>query len=58
LAEFPVADGEPERRMRNIDLFGLEMKEAIILRAKRPRSKNPAARTLQPASAGLSASRR
>jgi hypothetical protein len=57
LAEFPVDDGEPERRMRNIDLFGLEMDEAIILRAKRPRSKKPATRALQPAGAGLSASR-
>jgi len=60
LAEFPVGDGEPERRMRNIDLFGLEMDEAIILRAKRPRSKksSPTNRALQPAGAGLSASRR
>lgn len=60
LAEFPVGDGEPERRMRNIDLFGLEMDEAIILHAKRPRSKKstPTTRALQPAGAGLSASRR
>jgi hypothetical protein len=46
LAEFPD-DGEPERRIRNIDLFGLEMEEAIILRAKRSRSKKPAPQALQ-----------
>jgi hypothetical protein len=50
LAEFPVGDGEPERRMRNIELFGLEMEEAIILRAKRPVAKKPARRVLQRAS--------
>lgn len=50
LAEFPVGDGEPERRMRNIELFGLDMQEAIILRAKRPVTKKPARRVLQRAS--------
>jgi hypothetical protein len=50
LAEFPVDDGEPERRMRNVELFGLEMEEAIILRAKRPVAKKPARRVLQRAS--------
>jgi hypothetical protein len=50
LAEFPVGDGDPERRMRNIELFGLEMEQAIILRAKRPVTKKPARRVLQRAS--------
>ena len=50
LAEFPVDDGEPERRMRNIDLFGLQMDEAIILRAEQPARKKPARRVLQRAS--------
>jgi hypothetical protein len=50
LAEFPVDDGEPERRMRNVELFGLEMEQAIILRAKRPVTKKPARRVLQRAS--------
>jgi hypothetical protein len=57
LAEFPVDDGEPERRMRNIDLFGLEMEEAIILRAKRPGPKKLARRALQPMGAGASSGR-
>jgi hypothetical protein len=57
LAEFPVDDGEPERRMRNIELFGLEMEEAIILRAKRPGPKKPARRALQPVGAGASSRR-
>jgi len=47
LAEFPVDDGEPERRMRNVELFGLEMAEAIILRAKRPSPKKSPRRELQ-----------
>jgi hypothetical protein len=50
LTEFPVGDGEPERRMRNVELFGLEMEQAIILRAKRPVAKRPARRVLQRAS--------
>ena len=50
LADFPVDEGEPERRMQNVDLFGLEMEEAIILRAKRPAPKKPARRVLQRAS--------
>lgn len=50
LADFPVDEGEPERRMQNVDLFGLEMDEAIILRAKRPLAKKPARRVLQRAS--------
>jgi len=33
-----------------VDLFGLEMDEAIILRAKRPVAKKPARRVLQRAS--------
>jgi hypothetical protein len=48
LAEFPVDDGEPELRMRNVELFGLEMDEAIILRAKRPARRKAARRILQP----------
>lgn len=47
LADFPVDDGE--RRLRNADLFGLEIAEAIILRAKRPGPKKAARRELQPA---------
>jgi hypothetical protein len=50
LADFPVDEGEPERRLQNVDLFGLEMEEAIILRAKRPVAKRPARRVLQRAS--------
>lgn len=60
LADFPVDDGEPERRLRNVDLFGLEMDEAIILRAKRPRSKRSpsSARAIEPAGSAVSALRR
>lgn len=47
LAEFPVDDGEPERRMRNVELFGLEMEEAIILRAKHPATKKSSRRELR-----------
>jgi hypothetical protein len=36
--------------MRNVELFGLEMEQAIILRAKRPVTKKPARRVLQRAS--------
>ena len=50
LADFPVDEGERERRMQNVDLFGLQMDEAIILRAKRPVTKKPARRVLQRAS--------
>jgi hypothetical protein len=57
LADFPVDDGERERRIQRNDLFDLEMEEAIILRAKRPVSKKPARRLLQPAGAGSSLGR-
>ncbi|MBZ5617875.1 MAG: hypothetical protein LAQ69_03950 [Acidobacteriia bacterium] len=40
LKTFPIEDGE--RRIGSNDLFGLEMEDAIILRAKRPESKKPA----------------
>jgi hypothetical protein len=50
LTEFPVGDGDPERRIRNVELFGLEMEQAIILRAKRPATKKPARTVLQRAS--------
>ena len=40
LANLPVDDGE--LRVRNPDLFGLEIDEAIIFRAKRPDSNRPA----------------
>jgi len=51
LADFPVDDGQPERRLQRNDLFGLEMEEAIILRAKRPVPKKKPRRVLQPAHA-------
>jgi hypothetical protein len=56
LANIPVDDGE--RRIQSTDLFDLQIDEAIILRAKRPQSKKPTARALQPVGTGMPASRR
>jgi hypothetical protein len=39
LTNVPVEDGE--RRIQSTDLFGMEIEEAIILRAKRPESAGP-----------------
>jgi hypothetical protein len=57
LTDFPVDDREHERRLRCNELFGLEMEEAIILRAKRPSPNKPARRVLQPVGAGSSSGR-
>jgi hypothetical protein len=57
LANLPVDDGE-FRLKSNTDLFGLEIEEAIIFRAKRPNAKKPAGKSLQPAAAGSSRGRR
>ena len=50
LDSLPVDDDE--RRIQNTDFFGLQMEEAIILRAKRLDRKRPARKALQPAGAG------
>ena len=55
LDNFPVDDGE--RRIQSTDLFGLKIEEAIILRAKRPRSNKAVRKALHPAGAGSSRSR-
>ena len=55
LANLPVDDGELD--VRSTDLFGLQIEEAIIFRAKRPNSKSPANRALHPAAAGSSRGR-
>ena len=55
LDNLPVDDGE--RRIQNTDLFGLEIEEAIILRAMRPNRKRPTRKVLHPVGAGASARR-
>ena len=56
LTNLPVDDGE--FRLQSTALFGLEIEEAIIFRAKRPNAKKPAGKSLQPAGAGSSRGRR
>src|SRR5260370_39619996 len=56
LANLSVDDGE--FRLQSTDLFGLEIEDAIIFRAKRPNAKKPAGKSLQPAGAGSSRGRR
>jgi hypothetical protein len=46
----PVTDGE--RHLQSTDLFGLQIREAIILRAKRPSRNKPARKVLHSAGAG------
>lgn len=55
LANFAVDDGE--LRLRDTELFGLEMDEGIIFRAKRSNSKKTARRAPQHAAAGSSRGR-
>jgi hypothetical protein len=55
LANCPVDDREI--RLQSTDLFGLDIEEAIIFRAKRPDEKKPAGKSLQPAAAGSSRGR-
>jgi len=50
LAKLPVDDGE--LRIQNTDLFGLDIEEGIIFRAKRPESRRNRRKTLQPTAAG------
>jgi hypothetical protein len=52
LDSLPVDDAK--RRIQNTDFFGLQIEDAIILRAKRPERKRPARKTLHPAGAGSS----
>jgi hypothetical protein len=56
LTSTPVEDGE--RRLVNVDLFGLQMDEAIILRAKQSDSNTLARKVLQATGAGSSRGRR
>jgi len=55
LKNIPVDDGE--HHIRNTELFGLEMDEGIILRAKRPKPKQTRVKRLHLAGAGSSRSR-
>lgn len=56
LANLPVDDGE--LRVRSTDLFGLQIDEAIIFRARRPSAdRNGPAKALHPAGAGSGRSR-
>ncbi len=57
LDSLPVDDDDAERRIQNADYFGLQIDEAIILRAKRPERKRPARKAVQPAGAGASRQR-
>jgi hypothetical protein len=52
LDTIPVDDSE--RRLQNTDLFGLQIRDAIILRAKRPVVQKPTRKTLQTTGDGLS----
>jgi len=52
LNTIPVDDGE--RRLQNTDLFGLQITDAIILRAKRPVARKPTRKALQTAGGGSS----
>lgn len=51
LDKYPVDGGE--RSLQSTNLFGLQIEEAIILRAKRPRPNKLARKALHPAGAGL-----
>lgn len=54
IKNFPVEDGE--RRLESPqELFGLEMAEGIILRAKQPERKKPARKATRPTAAATSA---
>jgi hypothetical protein len=55
LKNMPVDDGE--HHIQNTELFGLEMEEGIILRAKRPGPKKPRVKGLRLAGAGPSRGR-
>lgn len=50
LANFPVDDGE--LRLRDTELFGLEMDEGIIFRARRPEARKGARKVRQRTAAG------
>lgn len=50
LDNIPVTDGE--RHLRSTDLFGLQIREAVIFRAKRPGRNKPARKVLHSAGAG------
>jgi hypothetical protein len=54
IKNFPVDDGE-RRLDRPTELFGLEMSEGIILRAKPPERKKPARKAPLPTAAAASA---
>jgi hypothetical protein len=54
LDSLPVDDDDTERRIQNVDFFGLQIEEAIIVRAKRPERKKAVRKALQPAGAGAS----
>lgn len=56
LANLPVEDGE--LRVRSTDLFGLQIEEAIIFRAKRSNRSGSATRALHTTAAGSSRGRR
>lgn len=55
LANLPVDDGE--LRVRSTDLFGLQIEEAVIFRAKRPDPNKPVNKALHPTAAGSSRGR-
>lgn len=50
LANLPVDDGE--LRIQSTDLFGLDIEEGVIFRAKRPESRRNGRKALQTAAAG------
>ena len=52
LTNVPVEDGE--RRIQSTDLFGMQIEEAIILRAKRPESVGPRRKVAHSALSGSS----
>lgn len=55
LANLPVEDGE--LRVRSTELFGLQIEEAVIFRAKKPDPNKPANKALHPTTAGSSRGR-
>jgi hypothetical protein len=50
LKNVPVEDGE--RAIQSTDLFGMQIEEAIVMRAKRPERPKPRARVAHPALSG------
>jgi hypothetical protein len=54
LANLPLDEENRELRVQSTDLFGLEIEEGIIFRAKRGDASKPGGRSLQPAAAGSS----